>query len=93
MQANNLKTENTQETENISRIIEMAWEDRTAFEAISAQFGLSEAEVISLMRRELKLRSFKLWRKRVTGRKTKHRALRSFKVGRSHCSTQYKHKS
>ena len=54
----------------------MAWEDRTPFEAIRQQFGLNEAEVIKLMRRELKRASFKLWRKRVTGRQTKHLALR-----------------
>ena len=54
----------------------MAWEDRTPFEAITQQFGLNEAEVIKLMRRELKRASFKLWRKRVTGRQTKHFALR-----------------
>ncbi len=54
----------------------MAWEDRTPFEAIAQQFGLKEAEVIKLMRRELKRSSFELWRKRVTGRHTKHLALR-----------------
>jgi uncharacterized protein (TIGR03643 family) len=54
----------------------MAWEDRTPFEAITQQFGLNEAEVIKLMRRELKRASFKLWRKRVTGRQTKHFGLR-----------------
>ena len=59
-----------------SRIIEMAWEDRTPFEAITKQFGLNEAEVIKLMRRELKRASFRLWRKRVTGRQTKHFVLR-----------------
>ena len=61
----------------ISRIIEMAWEDRTAFEAIEAQFGLHEPGVIDLMRRYLKPSSFRMWRKRVTGRRTKHVALRS----------------
>ena len=58
------------------RVIEMAWEDRTPFGAIEAQFGLAEAEVIALMRRELKPSSFRMWRARVQGRKTKHRALR-----------------
>ena len=57
---------------DIDRIIEMAWEDRTTFDAIKFQFGLGEQEVISLMRKEMKLKSFKLWRKRVQGRKTKH---------------------
>ena len=60
----------------ISRIIEMAWEDRTAFEAIEAQFGLNESAVIDLMRRYLKPSSFRMWRTRVTGRRTKHAALR-----------------
>lgn len=58
------------------RIIEMAWEDRTPFEAITAQFGLSEAEVIDLMRREMKRSSFNMWRGRVQGRETKHQKLR-----------------
>ncbi len=61
---------------DIDRVIEMAWEDRTPFAAISYQFDLSEAEVIQLMKRELKLGSWKRWRARVQGRKTKHRALR-----------------
>jgi uncharacterized protein (TIGR03643 family) len=60
----------------ISRIIEMAWEDRTAFEAIEAQFGLNESGVIDLMRKHLKPSSFRMWRKRVSGRRTKHVALR-----------------
>ncbi len=60
----------------------MAWEDRTPFDAIALQFGLAEPAVIALMRRELKLASFKLWRKRVTGRNTKHAALRSAEVNR-----------
>lgn len=60
---------------DISRVIEMAWEDRTPFESIDMQFGLPEAAVITLMRQQLKPRSFALWRERVTGRATKHRAL------------------
>lgn len=68
--------------EDISRIIEMAWEDRTPFGAIEFQFGLAEDEVIELMRKEMKASSFKMWRKRVTGRKTKHRKLRSDDVNR-----------
>ena len=56
----------------IDRIIEMAWEDRTPFEAIHFQFNLKEKEVIKLMRSNLKASSFKIWRKRVSGRKTKH---------------------
>jgi uncharacterized protein (TIGR03643 family) len=73
-----------------SRVIEMAWEDRTPFEAIKQNFGLRESEVIALMRLHLKLSSFKLWRERVTGRATKHRALRSVEVMRAYCPTQYK---
>ena len=61
---------------DISRIVEMAWEDRTAFEAIEAQFGLNESAVIDLMRGHMKPSSFRMWRKRVTGRSTKHAALR-----------------
>ena len=55
-----------------SRIIEMAWEDRTTFDSIKDQFGLSESEVIKIMRKNMKGSSFKMWRKRVSGRKTKH---------------------
>jgi uncharacterized protein (TIGR03643 family) len=62
--------------EDRSRIIEMAWEDRTTFEAILLQYGLSEKEVIALMRAEMKRSSFEMWRKRVTGRATKHQHLR-----------------
>mgnify|MGYP000719095715 FL=1 len=70
------------------RIIEMAWEDRTTFEAIEFQFGLKEQEVINLMRKEMKLKSFKMWRKRVQGRKTKHEKLRTFAEGRFKCTRQ-----
>ncbi|WP_397380438.1 TIGR03643 family protein [Pseudomonas sp.] len=73
-----------------SRVIEMAWEDRTPFEAIESQFGLSEAQVIALMRRSLKAGSFKLWRARVSGRQTKHLQLRDPNVSRGYCPTQYK---
>lgn len=59
---------------DIDRIIEMAWEDRTPFDAITAQFGLSEQQTIELMRREMKPSSFRMWRARVQGRKTKHAA-------------------
>lgn len=67
---------------DISRIIEMAWEDRTAFEAIEAQFGLTQDGVIKVMRANLKLGSFKLWRERTHGQKTKHLKLRSPEVNR-----------
>ncbi len=67
---------------DVDRVIEMAWEDRTPFGAIEAQFGLAEADVISLMRREMKASSFQMWRRRVQGRSTKHRALRQNTLGR-----------
>ena len=58
--------------EQIDRIIEMAWEDRTPFEAIEFQFGLKENDVRKIMRDNMKESSFKMWRERVKGRKTKH---------------------
>ena len=67
---------------DISRIIEMAWEDRTPFEAIETQFGLNESAVIALMRREMKRSSFKMWRERMAARTTKHAALRDPEVSR-----------
>ncbi len=70
------------------RIIEMAWEDRTSFEAIEAQFGLKEKEVITLMRKEMKASSFKMWRQRTNGRTTKHAALREQEVTRFKCKSQ-----
>lgn len=81
------KTMNESDT---SRVIEMAWEDRTPFEAIDKLFGLSEQQVIELMRKELKPSSFRLWRKRVSGRKTKHLKLRNPEIDRGYCPTQYK---
>lgn len=74
---------------DLDRIIEMAWEDRTTFDAIQLQFGISEAEVIKLMRRELKPSSFKLWRKRVnSGPSQKHAKTRSEDINRFRCSRQ-----
>lgn len=72
----------------IDRVIAMAWEDRTPFEAIEFQFGLSEKEVIVLMKHEMRLKNWKKWRARVQGRKTKHRKLRNFESGRFKCSRQ-----
>lgn len=69
-------------SEAIDRILEMAWEDRTPFEAIELQFGLSEPQVIALMRREMQPSSFRMWRKRVSGRSTKHLKQRNFIAGR-----------
>ena len=74
--------------DEVGRIIKMAWEDRTPFEAIESSFGLEEAQVINLMRREMKRSSFKIWRARVSGRKTKHVAKRGFVFGRHVCPTQ-----
>jgi uncharacterized protein (TIGR03643 family) len=84
------KTANELKEEDTSRIIEMAWEDRTPFEAIETLYGLGEPQVISLMRQHMKRRSFDLWRKRVSGRKTKHLQLRSPDISRGYCPTQYK---
>ena len=64
------------ESHDIDRIIEMCWEDRTPFEAIEYQFGLKEEDAIKIMRQNLKPKSFKVWRKRVSGRNTKHMALK-----------------
>lgn len=72
----------TLNTEDIDRIIQMAWEDRTTFEAIKLQFGLLEKEVIALMRANMKESSFKMWRKRTHGRGTKHKKLRELDKGR-----------
>lgn len=76
--------------EDISRVIEMAWEDRTPFEAIETQFGLSEPDVIKLMRANMKSATFKVWRARVTARNTKHLKIRHPDISRGYCATQYK---
>ncbi len=81
--------ENELSETDINRIIEMAWEDRTPFEAIQFQFGKSEADVIELMRRQLKRSSFNLWRKRVnSGISQKHRHKRTAGITRFKCSLQ-----
>jgi uncharacterized protein (TIGR03643 family) len=85
-----LKTQFT--NDEVSRIIEMAWEDRTPFEAIEINFGLNESAVIRLMRAQVKPRSFRLWRKRVSNRNTKHLMKRSPDVLRGYCPTQYKNR-
>ena len=74
--------------EEKDRIIEMAWEDRTPFDAIEAQFGLKEQEVIELMRREIKPASWRRWRERVQGRITKHLAKTVAEDFRHKCSRQ-----
>jgi uncharacterized protein (TIGR03643 family) len=73
---------------DIDRIIEMAWEDRTPFDAIELQYNLKENEVRQLMRKHMKRSSFVMWRKRVKSRKTKHLSLRSFVKGRFKSSNQ-----
>lgn len=70
------------DSEIIDRVVEMAWEDRTPFDAIENQFGLQEKQVIALMRREMKPSSFRMWRERVTGRQSKHLQKRDFTTGR-----------
>ena len=72
----------------IDRVIEMAWEDRTPFDAIRFQFGLAEADVKVLMKNELKFSSYKLWRKRVENCKTKHSAKRVQGIDRFKCKRQ-----
>ena len=74
----------------MNRIIEMAWEDRTPFEAIKRLYGLNEGAVITIMRRALKQSSFKRWRARVSGRQTKHEKLRHPAIDRHKCPTQNK---
>ena len=81
--------QNTNFTEiQIDRIIEMAWEDRTPFDAIKYQFGLSEADVKTLMKKELKFSSYKLWRERVENCKTKHVSKRIEGIDRFKCNLQ-----
>ena len=78
----------TLETRDVDRVISMAWEDRTPFDAIKNQFNLDESRVIRLMRLELKPSSFKRWRKRVNGRKTKHLSLLKSKIVRFKSKSQ-----
>ncbi|BAO55500.1 TIGR03643 family protein [Nonlabens marinus] len=73
---------------SIDRIIEMAWEDRTPFSAIEFQFGVSESEVIKIMRDQMKASSFRMWRARVQDRPTKHSALRDPEMDRFKCNRQ-----
>jgi uncharacterized protein (TIGR03643 family) len=79
---------NTFNNIDIDRIIEMAWEDRTTFEAIQQQFGINQAAVIKIMRTHMKPSSFKMWRARTKGRATKHQTLRAQTVGRFKCTRQ-----
>ena len=84
------KTDVNKNTLEVDRIIEMAWEDRTPFEAIKRLFDLNEGEVITIMRRGLKRSSFNRWRARVSGRPTKHEKLRHPSIDRHKCPTQNK---
>ena len=83
---------NTLSHDDIGRVIEMAWEDRTPFEAIEFNYGINESAVIRLMRSQIKPSSFRLWRKRVANRNTKHLVKRSPDVNRGYCPTQYKNR-
>ncbi len=85
-----MKNSITLTEQEIDRVIEMAWEDRTPFDAILAQFGLKEQEVISVMRNEMKPSSFRMWRKRVQGRATKHAAKSAVDDARFKCTLQKK---
>ncbi len=78
------------EPATIDRIVEMAWEDRTPFDAIARQFGLSERQVIEVMRRELTSKAFQRWRARVSGRKTKHEQLRHPAILRHRAASHHK---
>ena len=76
--------------DSLNRIIEMAWEDRTPFDVIYQEFDITQKELERLMRNNLKPSSFKLWRKRVSGRKTKHIAKRNNQIDRHKCDRQGK---
>ena len=75
-----------------SRIIEMAWEDRTSLEAILRVYGLNESNLKLLMKKELKPRSYTLWRKRMKNSNLRHESLRPDSVTRAYCPQQHKHK-
>jgi uncharacterized protein (TIGR03643 family) len=83
-----VETKTTLSEVEIDRIIEMAWEDRTTFDAIKIQFGLTEADVKKLMKKELKFSSYKLWRERVENCKTKHAKTRNPEIDRFKCNLQ-----
>ncbi len=91
--ANTEKPDSGKNKLDVDRIIEMAWEDRTPFEAIKRLFGINEGEVITIMRRSLKRSSFNRWRARVSGRSTKHEKLRHPSIKRHKCPTQNKIKN
>ncbi|HCC73077.1 MAG TPA: TIGR03643 family protein [Methylophilaceae bacterium] len=76
--------------DDLSRLIEMAWEDKTPFEAILNSYDVDESELMKLMQANLKPSSYRLWRKRVKERSSKHLKLRSPEINRAYCVTQYK---
>jgi uncharacterized protein (TIGR03643 family) len=75
---------------DLSRLIEMAWEDRTPFEAIYKNFHIDESSLMRIMQENLKPSSYRLWRKRVKEKSVKHIKLRSPEINRAYCPTQYK---
>ncbi|NVJ85579.1 MAG: TIGR03643 family protein [Algoriphagus sp.] len=83
-----MKKNRTFSEEELDRIIEMAWEDRTPFDAIERQFGVNESEVIQLMRKNMKASSFRMWRERVQGRSTKHSKKSGIQMERFKCTRQ-----
>lgn len=83
-----MKTQREYTQQEIDRMVQMGWEDRTPFEAIERQFGISHNDFIKLMRAQMKASSFRMWRKRMNGRKTKHEATRPADVKRFRCSRQ-----
>jgi len=85
-----LKQQKNLISQDLSRIIEMAWEDRTPFEAIYANYKLDESALMKIMRANLKFSSYKLWRERVKTKSIKHLSLRSKDINRAYCPTQYK---
>ena len=76
--------------DDLSRLIEMAWEDKTPFEAILNSYDVDESELMKLMQANLKPSSYRLWRKRIKERSSKHLKLRSPEINRAYCITQYK---
>ena len=84
----NVMQKTTLSEQEIDRIVEMAWEDRTTFDAIEMQFGLNQQAVIELMRKEMTASSFRMWRKRTHGRSSKHAALRSDDITRFKCPSR-----
>ncbi|MEL0104547.1 MAG: TIGR03643 family protein, partial [Methylophilaceae bacterium] len=79
--------------EDISRLIEMAWEDRTSLDAIKRTYGIDESELKIIMKNNLSMNAYKLWRKRMKNSHLRHESLRPKGITRAYCSTQYKLKN